>query len=278
MAPNSEQRPVEPPQCTVRQGRNFLYSLPSGWRVVEEGNYALFLQAADQSAGIVVAGLSGLTTPLNPGQFAQHILTTVLRIPPGIQFGAHWQLQPSRGYSMAEAFELRYGLPGAFGVKAMRGLAFSNVALTYAACSGVIHLAAAPEEHWANSADWLPAVALQAINNGPNAYGAWGVAAGDRYNQARENLQFQNYLSWSEQTWASVAAHRAASHAYRSAALDPILTGQQWNADPWGYVPTRDSIAPAVIWVHQDGRRFESPDPSMDPRTPSDPDWRRVDR
>ena len=276
---NGEGKPsIAVPPPDVRQGRNFAFNLPPQWQIAEEGNHVLYLRAPDQSAGIVVAGLSGLNFPLNPAAFAQHIFATVLRIAAPLRFINNWGLNPFTGYTSAEAFEVSYAVPDGQGIRPMHGMIFANVAQTYASCSGVIHLAAATEQSWPAYRDWLPQVALQVVNNGPNPYGAQGVMATDSFNQQRENIQFQNYLNWSQQTWASVAAQRDATSARQRAAMDPILTGHQWNADPWGNVASRDSVTPAVIWVNQDGRRFESPDPSFDPRTAVDPNWRRVDR
>jgi hypothetical protein len=55
-----------------------------------------------------------------------------------------------------------------------------------------------------------------------------------------------------------------------------MMTGQMWQQDPWGNGPERYSTTPAVIWVDRHGRQLTSDDPSFDPRTPYDQDWRRV--
>jgi hypothetical protein len=47
-------------------------------------------------------------------------------------------------------------------------------------------------------------------------------------------------------------------------------------ADPYGNPAMRRSTTPACIWVSSDGREAHSHDPSFDPRTPYDNDWRRV--
>ena len=62
----------------------------------------------------------------------------------------------------------------------------------------------------------------------------------------------------------------------RQDAMGPMMTGQFWQQDPWGNGAERYSSTPAVIWVDRYGRQLTSDDPSFDPRTPYDQDWRRV--
>ena len=76
--------------------------------------------------------------------------------------------------------------------------------------------------------------------------------------------------------WDAVTQQRAASDAWRQSGLDPVLTGHEWNGDPFGGADTRDSTTPAIIWTHPSGARIESADPSFDPRTPQDQGWQRV--
>ena len=119
---NGEGKPsIAVPPPDVRQGRNFAFNLPPQWQIAEEGNHVLYLRAPDQSAGIVVAGLSGLNFPLNPAAFAQHIFATVLRIAAPLRFINNWGLNPFTGYTSAEAFEVSYAVPDGQGIRPMHG-------------------------------------------------------------------------------------------------------------------------------------------------------------
>lgn len=261
-----------------QQGRQFRYELPDGWTVGEEGPHALVLRAPGDVAAIVVFGLTGLMMPLDPLQFAVHALRDVMRLAPDVRFGAVGPIAPRPGYGAAAVAEVAYTVMSPMGPVPCLGLVFSNVAVTYGACSGVITLASARAEAWPAHASWLPGAALQAVNVGPNAYGSTAMAVQMHGIAAREGQVLAEHRAWSQATWAEVARHRADVDARQRDALGPMLTGQQWDADPFGGPAVRRSSTPRVVWVHRDGREVGSDDPSFDPRTPMDADWRRVDR
>ena len=96
--------------------------------------------------------------------------------------------------------------------------------------------------------------------------------------QARVGQAYREYLQWSQQNWAGVVAQRAESLDRRAQAFGENITGQYWSHNPHTGNPERYSTTPAVTWVHRDGRRAESANSTFDPRTPTDNDWRRVER
>ena len=122
----------------------------------------------------------------------------------------------------------------------------------------------------------LPSVAMAAHNTGPDAYGSRTMAQEIRGIAGQEQAAYANYRAWSDATWKAVNDARAAAQDRQQGAMGPLLTGQEWVNDPYGNQPQRRSTTPAVIWVSRDGRQVSSDDPSFDPRTPSDNDWRRV--
>jgi hypothetical protein len=260
------------PSIGVRYGRNFAHLLPSGWQVIEEGNYVLFCASSDRSAGTFVYDITGAPYMVDPMRFIEYVLMNVSRIQSQIQVGAVWSIRPLSGYNSAIAGELQYA--GQDGERI--ATAFCNLAVAYQTCSGVIHLASYQKQRFADYAGWLPQVAIQAVNIGPNPFGATVAGGVIRGIAERERAAFADFREWSRVNWDEVTQQPAASDAWRQSGLDPVLTGHEWNGDPFGGADTRDSTTPAIIWTHPSGARIESADPSFDPRTPQDQGWQRV--
>jgi hypothetical protein len=114
----------------------------------------------------------------------------------------------------------------------------SNVISVYARSDAVVTLMLALDSRWGAVQSWLPQVALQALNTGPNPFGRTAMSAGILKDTVRQREAYGQYLSWSQANWAGVVAQQAA-----------LLDRQ---------VPSSNS--------------------TFDPRTPSDSDWRRVQR
>jgi hypothetical protein len=234
----------------------------------------LVLRAPD--AAIIVFGLSGLPAMLDPMQFGFHVLHDVMRLAPDVRFASARAIAPRPGYTHAAVLEVAYTIMTPMGAVPCQGLVFSNVAVTYGACSGAITLAAAQANTWPRYQSWLPGLALEAVNVGPNAYGSTAIAGVMHGIAQREGEAHAQYRAWSQATWQAVANERSVTNAHNQQALDPVLTNQQWDADPFGGNALRRSSTATVIWVHRDGREVSSDDPSFDPRTPMDSDWRRA--
>lgn len=264
------------PAAQFVRGPNFSYLLPHGWSVGEEGNYSLVLRSPDFRAGIIVFGQSGLLCPMSPEQFAQQAMSGVMRLAPDVRLASARPLPPMPGCTHAALMDVTYTLQGPMGWLPIRGVVFSHVAVGYGQCSGVITLAGADVQQWESYRPWLPQVASAAVNTGPNPYGSAAMAQAMHGITQREQSAHTAYRQWSEATWSAVAADRAAAQARQQAAMDPMLAGREWLNDPYGNPAERRSIVPAAIWVSRDGREASSDDPSFDPRTPGDVDWRRV--
>ncbi|WP_165070617.1 hypothetical protein [Paludisphaera rhizosphaerae] len=274
--PPGSQPPQGPPPPRPMQGPNFSYLLPPGWSVGEEGPFALVLRSPDMLAAIVVFGQSGLMAALSPEQFAHQAMAGVMRIAPDVRLFESRPFQPLPGYTHAAVMQTTYTLQTPMGPVPIQGVVFSHVAIGYGTCSGVITLAASAAHLWPSYRDWLPQVALAARNMGSNAYGSTAMGQTMHDITQREGQANADYRAWSQSNWQGVVNERWASDAQRQEALGPMLTGQQWSSDPYGNPDMRRSTTPACIWVSRDGREVHSHDPSFDPRTPYDSDWRRV--
>lgn len=258
------------------RGSHFVYSLPPGWSVGEEGAFALVLRSQDLMAGIVVIGQSGLMQGMSPEQFAYYEMQTVMRLAPDVRLSGGRAIPPMPGYTQAAVFEVTYTLATPMGMVPLRGMVVSNVAVGYAQCNGTITLAAAEVRQWPSYANWLPGVALAAQNVGADAFGSQtmgGVISGIAQQDHAANRAYQE---WSQNTWQQVTHERNASVDRQQGAMGPMLTGQEWISEGFGGQDIRRSTTPACIWRSRDGREISSPDPSFDPRTASDVDWVRV--
>jgi hypothetical protein len=264
------------PQPQPTRGTNFAYLLPPGWRTTEEGPYALVLHAPDSLAGIIVFGQSGLMFPMSPDQFAYQAMTQVMRLAPDVRFSNARPAPVRPGYTQATQMDCTYTIAGPNGPVPLAGTVVSNVMLGYGHTGGTITIAAAEVRQWPGYQSWLPHVAQAAVNVGPNAYGSTSMANAMNEISQRDHAAVTAYQQHSQQTWQQVVDHRHQTVDRQQGQLDSVLTGNQWHDDPYGGRAIRRSTTPAVIWRSRDGREVSSDDPSYDPRTPMDPDWRRV--
>ena len=134
---------------------------------------------------------------------------------------------------------------------------------------------AAQEPHWPSFAAWLPGLAAQFTVVSPAAWGAQGIAQQNLANSTAFGQQLQEHRAWSQDLQQQVTDQRWRSDERRQHELGEALTGHSWYDDPHGNPPERLSNTPVVQWVHRDGTRRSSDDPSYDPRTPEDPYWER---
>ncbi len=77
--------------------------------------------------------------------------------------------------------------------------------------AAVVTLMLALDSRWGAVQPWLPQVALQALNTGPNPFGRTAMSAGILNDTVGEHEAYGQYLSWSQANWAGVVAQRAAS-------------------------------------------------------------------
>jgi hypothetical protein len=259
-------------KLNVRQGPNYHHVLPAGWTVGEEGQHALVLRSPDQSASIINFGLSGLFQPMTPQQLAYEMMATRMRLSNDIRFLDSSPIRPLPPYANAAIIDLTYSVPGA----RMRGIVISNVASVYQRTDGMITLVVAKEGLWSAYSDWLPPLAMLAINTGPDPYGRHSLSMTIQKDLQRLNQMASEYRDWSRNIWNDVAQFRARTQERQRQELGPMLTGQQWYNNPYGGPAVRQSSAPAVIWINPNGDVLPSDNKAFDPRTPTDPNWQRL--
>jgi hypothetical protein len=155
----------------------------------------------------------------------------------------------------------------------VRGVAISNVANVYARCDATMTLASSKADLWNYFGTGLPQVAEQAVNIGPDAYWRDRLRANDVRNADRERETFLRTQEESRQAWLGVQEGRDSSFNMRQG--DTSLTGQEWFTALDGRGAQRLN-AYQTHWKHRDGRIVSFDDPSIDPNTPTDPNWTRM--
>jgi hypothetical protein len=253
-----------------RQGPYFNHAFPAGWEVVKEDNQLLVLQSRDRLASITVTGVVGLKEQTSPEVFAFQQMSMLGLT--NVRFQGLLYISPMSAYEGAAMLDVAYTSPNG----PMRGFAISNIANfhrgnTYIRTDAMIAVVGAKESLWEAYADWLPLVALQAVNNGPDPFGDPAAPASSPGDAERLNIVATEHRDWAKRTWDEVVE-------YRAKALAGLTTPapKRLYDNPYGGPPIEQSATPAAIWINSDGQQFPTDNPAFDPRTPTDSNWQRL--
>ena len=104
----------------IGSGRYFSYALPEGWRVGEDGQFALTLVAPDNKALTVMVGNAGLPPNYQPGRFVYEKLMAMR--PLNLQVGQPRAATPVAGFKQAVEFDVSYSVRSVV----LRGIGFSK--------------------------------------------------------------------------------------------------------------------------------------------------------
>lgn len=260
-------------ELRISQTAYFSFALPPGWRVGEDGQFALTLVAPDRQAMTVLVGNSGLQPQYPPMRFAWEKLSALR--PQNLQFGQAKQVQAAAGFAQAMAFEVSYGMNG----QVWRGVARVSVAPAYDSATMALSGAFATAEQWPGHAPWLPQVALQVAATNGGAFGQRGIMAQNLRNSTAYAEAARDYRQWSQQNWQQVVDQRNASQDRRNFAVRENLGGVQAFADPYGNTQPRElPTGHKYYWADRQGRIWGSNDPSADPNAGGTGEWRRMER
>jgi GNAT superfamily N-acetyltransferase len=268
--PAKTEVPVTMPM-EVRSGRFFKFAVPAGWRVQEEGQFAVVLVAPDNGALTVMTGNTGLPANYPPGQFLQDKLRQ-LQVQ-NVRTGPASMARPMAGCSTAWQVDYTYSVNGV----PCRGVAKVSVAPTYDMCSMVVTLAASQEVQWAGYASWLPEAAEQVAALNGAAFGARGVMQQNLANSVNLGEQARRNREWSAATWADVNKGKAESQDRNNAQFREALGNVQSYTNP--YDAAKVVELPTTFtnyWVNRQGRIVGTNDPSEDPNRGSTEQWSRM--
>jgi hypothetical protein len=256
----------------LRRSAFFSYALPPGWRVGEDGQFALTLVAPDERALTVLVGNAGMPPQYPAQQFVEEKLRALG--PQNLRVSGGRSAVPAAGFAQAVEFDVSYSIGGV----PCRGVAKWHVAPAYDTATMAMTAALSESSQWPSYEHWLPGVAeqVQALDGG--AFGARGVMAQNLANSTAYAETVRRHREASQALQREVADARDSSAARRNEEFREALGGvQTWN-DPFGAerayeLPTTHSN----YWIDRDGNVLGTDDPRADPNVGSTSEWRRME-
>jgi len=239
--------------------------------VIEDGQFAVVLQAPDQRAITTMVGNVGMPTNYDPARYVSDRLTqTGLQ---NLRFGPARQAAPVFGFPSAWEFDVDYSVSGVV----CRGVARCSVAPNYDFCTMVMTWAASEASQWPSYESWLPEIAGRVDVTNAAAFGASGVAQQNLQNSIMLGDQARRSRESSERQWSEVTRQRTESQDRNHEDFRQTLGGVQRYDNPHGNRPVELPATNTVYWIHlTTGRILGDPNASFDPRTPTDSNWQRM--
>jgi hypothetical protein len=256
---------------TLASARFFTYALPQGWRLGEDGQFALTMMAPDSRALTVMVGNAGMPINYPPAQYVYERLMSLQ--PQGLQLGAPRAVRPIAGFAQAWEFPVAYSVGGA----PCRGLATVHVAPAYDSAVMAVTAALSEARQWEGYAPWLPLVAAQVAARDGAAFGMRGVMQQNLQNSAAYAQAAKEYRAWSQKNWQAVTDARGASTDRNNRQFRETLGNVQTYSNPHdARTPVQLPNTYQHFWVNEQGTILGTNDPGIDPNAGSTRDWRRM--
>ncbi len=263
----------EPPRLGIGNGRYFSYALPPGWRVGEDGQFALTLVAPDNKAITIMVGNAGLPVNYPPGQFVYEKLSALR--PANLQIGSPRQTTPIAGFASAYEFDVSYSMGGV----ASRGTAKCHIGPSYDSAVMAMTAAVSEASQWSGYSTWLPMVADQVSATNGGAFGMRGIMAQNLKNSTAYAEAARQYRDWSQRNWQQVTDDRNASEDRRNFYRRENLGGVQTYVNPFGAsTPVQLPATYKYFWSDSQGNVLGTDDPSANPNTGSTTEWKQMPR
>jgi hypothetical protein len=258
-----------PPGTETHQTRFFRFLVPPGWRLADEGQFAIALVAPDSCAVTVLTGNAGLPPWTHPLQFLGERLAQGGAT--AIQLGPPRPAPPIAGFAQAIECDYVYLI----GSVPCQGLASVSISpgpiLTMAAC-----WAASTSQQWPAYAPWLPSVARSVVVIDGAAFGLRAVVQQDRADTVAFGEAVRQQLEHVQVQWDGVTRDRWASQDHQHAAFRDNLAASRVYTNPYGYPEATLSSQYAYYWIDRLGRIVGTNDPSHDPNVGAPGDWTRM--
>jgi len=262
-----------PGALRIGQTQFFSFAQPEGWRIGEQGQYALTQVSPDNRALTVMVGNAGFPANYPPARFAFERLTAMQ--PQNLQLGPGRPASPVAGFGQAVEFEVAYVAQGV----PYRGLARVSVAPAYDTATMALTAALAPADQWSSYASWLPQIASLVSATDGAAFGRRGIMQQNLRNSVAFGQAAQQYREWSQANWQGVVDQRNRSVDERNFAVRENLGGVQTYSNPYGTTPPVEMpMSHKYYWVNQQGQMVGTDDPGADPNVGSTAEWRRMER
>ena len=266
-------KPATSASLQIGHGHFFSYAMPQGWRVGEDGQFALTLAAPDNKALTVMVGNAGIAPNYQPGRFVYDKLTAMR--PQNLQLGQGRPAKPVAGFKQAVEFDVSYSAGG----MVLRGIAKCNVIAAYDSAVMAMTAAISESSQWPGYATWLPQVADQISATNGAAFGVRGIMAQNLQNSAAYAEAARNYREWSQRNWQQVTDARNASQDRQNAAVRENLGSVQPYSNPFGDNQKVElPLTYRHYWMDRQGNVVGTDDPSANPNQGATSEWRPMKR
>ncbi|MFT3704387.1 MAG: hypothetical protein QM802_18610 [Agriterribacter sp.] len=260
-------------ELSIGRGNFFSYALPPGWRVGEDGQFALTLVSADNRALTVMVGNSGLMPGYNPGRFVYEKLMAMQ--PRNLSISEPVRAIPVHGFQEAWQFQVSYMLPGGHYV----GEAVCHITNYYGGCVMAMTAAISEQSQWTSYASWLPQVSRQISALNGAAFGMRGVMQQNLQNSIAFGEAMKAYRSWSNEKWQEVTDDRNKSTDRQNYQFRENLGGINTYTNPYSNnTPVELSSQYKYYWMDQQGRVAGTNDPSVNPNHGGTGEWKQLER
>lgn len=260
-------------QLQIGAGRFFSYALPQGWRVGEDGQFALTLHAPDAKAVTVMVGNAGLPPNYPPDRFVYEKLMALQ--PQNLRLSPPRRATPVAGFAEAYAFDVSYAVNGV----PCQGTAKININKAYDTSVMAVTAALSEARQWAGYASWLPQVADQISATNGAAFGIRGVMQQNLRNSMAFAEAARNYREWSQKTWQGVTDDRNRSIDKRNEQFRDNLGGIQPYSSPYETGKRVElPLTHQYYWMDRQGNIVGTDDPGANPNHGSTGEWRPMKR
>ena len=263
------------PGANLRIGTSkfFSYAMPEGWRVGEDGQFALTLVAADNKAFTVMVGNAGLPSNYQPARFVYEKLMAMQ--PQNLQLGPPKAAKPVAGFTQAVQFDISYSVRGVTN----RGVAKCNIQTAYDTAVMAMTAAISEAGQWQGYSNWLPQVADQIATTNGAAFGVRGIMAQNLKNSTAYAEAARNYREWSQKNWQQVTDDRNASVDRRNTAVRENLGGVQPYTNPFGEDKKVEMpLTYRYYWMDRQGNMVGTDDANANPNQGANTEWRQMKR
>jgi hypothetical protein len=258
-------------ELTVGKGQFFSYALPDGWRVGEDGQFALSLVAPDNKALTVMVGNAGSPVNYPPDRFVYEKLMALQ--PQNLRIGNPRQTAPAAGFAQAYQFDVEYTVRGV----PTRGIAKCHIAPAYDSATMAMTAALAESSQWPAYASWLPLVADQVAATNGAAFGMRGIMAQNLNNSTAYAEAARQYRDWSQRNWQQVTNDRNASQDRNNVAFRENLGAVHTYLNPYdARVPLELPTTYKYFWIEAGGTVLGTDDPGVNPNSGSTKEWKQM--
>lgn len=273
-APSTKSSPKAPVKnLQIKRGQFFSFVLPEGWKLGEDGQFALSIMAPDQKALTLMVGNSGLFPDYTPYQFVYDKLMALR--PDNLQVGNGQATQPITGFQQAYAFPVTYSIGGV----PCQGLAKCHVAPYYGGQTMAMTAALSESRQWPGYSTWLPLVSDQIAAHDGAAFGMRGVMQQNIDNSRAYAEAAKQYREWSQKNWQAVTDDRNNTQDRQQKEIRENIGAVQTYSNPYdSHQPLELTTQYQYFWIDNKGSILGSNDPSINPNQGSTREWRKMEK